>query len=237
MLWDMMGAGMGGAAGASAMGGAGMGAAGIGLGPAAGIGIGMGVLGSVLSHMDAKKQAAAKQAALAEAMRKNKQISQDEAMAQYKAGGISQGELLKHLQRLVSTGQQQTSQQHIDDRQGRIEAMAGAPTATGDASPTGQVAQAAIDQGNLRSGLQDRMGLAQALLGAQDRGRAASSRTADVSASRAVIPLQERLYKLAQDRMQTQANLQNALGNVGPGWGGIAGGALSGMSSAPFMFA
>jgi hypothetical protein len=198
------------------------------------LGIGMGLAGSLLGHHDAKKQAEERKRAIAAAMAEEARIANEEALRHYKAGGIQQGELLSHLQRLSNPSE---SQGVADERAANIAALAGPETAVGGSGPGAEVAQRAAAGVRSRSALTNQMDLAQALLGAQTRQRGTSARSADVAASRAVIPLQEALFALAQQRQQNQMRLQQTLGNVGPGWAGVAGSALSGLSSAPMMFA
>jgi hypothetical protein len=198
------------------------------------LGIGMGLAGSLLGHHDAKKQAEERKRAIAAAMAEEARIANEEALRHYKAGGIQQGELLSHLQRLSNPSE---AQGVADERSANIAALAGPETAVGGSGPGAEVAQRAAAGVRSRSALTNQMDLAQALLGAQTRQRGTSARSADVAASRAVIPLQEALFALAQQRQQNQMRLQQTLGNVGPGWAGVAGSALSGLSSAPMMFA
>lgn len=198
---------------------------------------GMGVAGAALSHNDAKKQAAARAAALQRSMAENTRIANEEAQANYKAGGIRQGEMLAHLQRLLSPENQANAQQFSDERSARIAALSGPDTAVGGVSPGQDVAARSAGMGRSRMALGTKLDLAQALMAAQDRGRMASARTAEVRGSRAAIPLQEALFNLNKQRMQNQEQLQATLGGIGPSWSGVAGGALSGLSSGAMLFA
>lgn len=206
--------------------------------PMIGASVGLGLAGSLMNHADARKQAAAKAAAYQAAMAREKQLSKREALAQYGAGGVRQGELLAHLQRIAGPGAQAGAEQYATDRGAEIDALAGpASSAPAGGGAGADVQAAALAQAQQRQGLASNLDMAQALMGGQDRGRMFSARSGDTAASRVLVPLQETLYKLAQQRMQNQAQLQAALGDVGPGWMGVAGQAMSGASALPMMFA
>lgn len=197
----------------------------------------MSLAGGIMGHNDAKRQAAARAAAIQFAQERMMEISQQEAKAYGKAGAIKQGELLAHLKRLADGQVAERGQSDADARAAQIAALAGPETAVGGISPGNQVASVAAGVDRGRAATSNRVDLARALLGSQDRARGYSARSADVAASRAVIPLQDRLYQLSLQRMQTQADLQAALGGIGPGWGGVAGQVLQGTAMMPMMFA
>lgn len=195
--------------------------------------LGMAAGGSVLGARGAKNQARKREGAIRGAMETESRLANEMSLNEYRAGGIRTGELLAHLQRLSSAGHHASVDQDMAERNAMIASFAGPE---GNA-PNNEVAQQAFAQGGQRNALAKRIDLTQALLRLQDRAAGRSGNLAQVSASRAAVPLAEQRAANQKARMLNQMNLQAALGGINGGWESTLGSVLGASASIPLAFA